>query len=130
MDGPKGLVWYRNYYYFYKFLVFPTIRRRLLHNGFEMCEKNRFAVHNILSGKLKNWENSKILDWSFYNLQQFDWWFTFRITDLIYMFWISCQALRLPKIARRTNLAEEPWIALIRFLMGTTLEYNLKCNYT
>ena len=44
---------------------------------------------------------------------------TFRITNLIYRFWISRQALRSPKIAGRTNLAEEPCIFLIYFTMFT-----------
>ena len=42
---------------------------------------------------------------------------TFRTTNLIYRFWTSRQALRLPKIAGRANLAEEPWSLSITILV-------------
>ena len=39
----------------------------------------------------------------------------------MYKFWISLQALHLPKITERTNLDEEPWLLQIFFVILSSL---------
>ena len=78
--------------------------------------RSRQMKNNIKRGPLKKVHRKRFL--------------TFRITNFICGFWISRQALYSPKIAGRTNLAEEPCssIIFIKFLSNCYIFYPFQAR--